>query len=280
MWCACYDRAMVRASEPSTDAVTVLVVFDTTEPGVAGVAQAIAAGLEELGSVRLLPAAVTQIAEAPDLLVAGGPADAGLGPDLGAFLGSVPGGSLKGVPATAFCVYRRGKRLMTRSAASQAAGRLGRAGCQIIMEPACFQIGDAAGSRIRVRTAPKAVPAEFAESWGRHIARRVLRGMDGATMCEFQVGGVPAEVFMDGHWLLRLRVGREVRSLEPLRDRKSWIDPAVLRTWDEEVNGHSIRIERLRTRWLPAIRPTRLTVLVDGEFAAEQEYQLLSLRRR
>ena len=104
--------------------------------------------------------------------------------------------------------------------------------------------------------------------------------MDGTTLCEFRVGEVPAEVFMASSWRLWLRVGRELRCLEPWRDRKTWIYRGVLRTWDEEVNGHSIRVESTRARWFPALRPTRLTVVVDGQPAAQQEYKLLSLRPR
>ena len=271
------NTANDRASSKS-----ILLVYDSSDVGVEGLAEAIGRGLAESGSVRLQPVHDGPLAQRPDLLVVGGPADAGLSPTLRGFLDSLPKGGLRGVDAAAFGTYRGRRKLFSKPAAEQARGRLRAGGCQVIVEPASFKLdGDSRQTARTSRRDRDIAPAEWAEAWGRYVALRVKRGVDGSwPICEFKVGETGAELFLDSHFRLWLRIGDSSNTLEPWGDRRSCIDRSIVRTWERAHNGHTVRVVRERARWFAGFRPTHYRVLVDEELAAEGVLQLMSFRSR
>jgi len=120
-----------------------LVVFDTTFGNTARLARAIgetlAAGAGSAVDVR--PVALVGFADLAglDLLVVGGPTQRhGLSRTLAEWLDGLGHGTLSGVRAAAFDTRYRMPRLLTGSAATGAAKRLGRAGCRLAVAPESF----------------------------------------------------------------------------------------------------------------------------------------------
>jgi flavodoxin len=119
----------------------VVVVYDTSFGNTKRVAQAIASGVGAPGSVRVVAAAeaTAPFADRPDLLFVGGPTQRHrLSPALRAFLDALPRGSLDGIQAATFDTRYRMPALLTGSAAGDAAGRLRKAGCRMIVPPESF----------------------------------------------------------------------------------------------------------------------------------------------
>ncbi len=118
-----------------------LVVFDTEFGNTELIARSIGEGLASLGEVRVTAVAEATLVPPPDLLIVGGPTQRHrMSPALAALLESLPRRSLRGVRAATFDTRYRMARLLSGSAATDAARRLGRAGCQMIAPPESFFI--------------------------------------------------------------------------------------------------------------------------------------------
>lgn len=118
-----------------------LVVYDTAFGNTERLARVIAEGLTGLGEVVVVRAAEASLAPPPDLLVVGGPTQRRrMSPALAGLLEGLPRRSLRGVRAATFDTRYRMARLLTGSAAADAARRLERAGCQIATSPESFFI--------------------------------------------------------------------------------------------------------------------------------------------
>ncbi len=118
-----------------------LVLYDTEFGNTERVARAIADGLADGYTVQLAPTSEPAAlpAERPDLLLIGGPTQRhGLSPRLRNFLAQLPKEAWRGVPAATFDTRYRVHKLLTGSAAEQAAGRLRRAGCRLLAPPESF----------------------------------------------------------------------------------------------------------------------------------------------
>ncbi len=120
-----------------------LVVFDTTFGNTARLARAIGEALTAGagGTVDVRPVALVAIPDLVglDLLVVGGPTQRhGLSRTLAEWLHGLGHGTLPGVRAAAFDTRYRMPRLLTGSAATGAAKRLGRAGCRLAVAPESF----------------------------------------------------------------------------------------------------------------------------------------------
>ncbi len=145
-----------------------VVVYDTKYGNTKQVAQAIARGVGELGTVRLMGVgeATQPLPERPDLLFVGGPTQRhGQSPALRAFMDDLPP-DLAGVPAASFDTRYRGSTLLTGSAAGAATKRLRKADGPVVAPPESFFIarhgplGD---------QALEAGELERAEAWGRTV---------------------------------------------------------------------------------------------------------------
>lgn len=123
------------------DDVNALVIYDSEFGNTERIARAIAEGLGERYAVRAAPVseAIQPMSETLDLLVVGGPTQKhGMSPNLHEFLDGLSRRSLRGVRAATFDTRYRMSRLLSGSAARQAAGRLRRAGCHLVSEPESF----------------------------------------------------------------------------------------------------------------------------------------------
>ena len=118
-----------------------LVVYESKFGDTAQVAQAIAEGLHDGGSVQLLSVmdAVPFDLDGIDLLVVGGPTHAhGVSAALGQWLASLPREVVRDLPIAAFDTRYRMARLLSGSAARAIARRLERAGAPTVAEPESF----------------------------------------------------------------------------------------------------------------------------------------------
>lgn len=158
-----------------------VVVYDSSFGNTARIAQAIGRGVAALGEVRVLSAEeVGGHLEQPDLLLVGGPTQRHhMSPGLAIFLEGLPLGSLRRVHAASFDTRYRMTAFLTGSAARDAAGRLRRAGCQLIAPPESFFIGrDVPPKGEKRRHALEDLEAgelERAEEWGQSVATAASR---------------------------------------------------------------------------------------------------------
>ena len=142
-----------------------LVVYHTRFGNTEGIARAVAAGLEEVGEVRLLPLDQVTAAELReiDILVVGCPTQRrGPTKELTAFLESLPEGCLCEVRAAAFDTRYHLARLVTGSAACRISKMLLRLGASLAAEPASFFIASRAGP-------PEEGERERAARWARSL---------------------------------------------------------------------------------------------------------------
>ena len=160
-----------------------VVIYDSQFGNTKQIAQAIARGLGEHGSVEVLAASevVGRPPVHPDLLVIGGPTQRhGLSPTLRAFFDALPRQSMGGARAATFDTRYRMAPLLSGSAANQAAGRLRRAGCRLVAAPESFFVErdrPPEGEKRRhglERLAPDEV--ERAAEWGRGLATASPKG--------------------------------------------------------------------------------------------------------
>jgi len=124
-----------------------LVIFDTRT----GYTQAIATTIGEVlsGSLEIQVVPVRAALHAAlgdfDLLVIGGPTEAhGATPALRELLGGLGEGTLDGVPAAAFDTRLHWPKLLSGSAAEEAARALEAAGCRLLLPPESFFVHDRA----------------------------------------------------------------------------------------------------------------------------------------
>ena len=159
-----------------------VVIYDSSFGNTARVAQAIGRGAATLGDVTVLSAAEAGgRAEQADLLLVGGPTQRHrMSPGLGTFIEALPRRSLQRVPAATFDTRYRMAAFLAGTAAREAAGRLRRAGCQLVAPPESFFIEkDVPPRGERRRHALEGLEAgelERAEEWGRSVATAALRG--------------------------------------------------------------------------------------------------------
>ena len=159
-----------------------VVIYDSSFGNTARVAQAIGRGAATLGDVTVLSAdEAGGRAQRANLLFVGGPTQLHhLSPGLRAFLEALPRGSLQRVPAASFDTRYRMTAFLTGSAAKEAAGRLRRAGCQLIAPPESFFMEkDVPPKGERRRHALEGLEKgelERAEEWGRSVASAAFRG--------------------------------------------------------------------------------------------------------
>ncbi len=154
----------------------VVIVYDSTFGNTKRVAQAIASGIGTPDSVRVMSAAeaTAQPPERPDLLFVGGPTQRHRpSPALRAFLDTLTRGSLKGVAAATFDTRYRMTALLTGSAARDAAGRLRKAGCRVIVPPESFfmarDVPPKGEKRRHQLEELEAGELERAKEWGRAV---------------------------------------------------------------------------------------------------------------
>ena len=153
-----------------------VIVYDTSFGNTKRVAQAVASGIGTPDSVRVLSAAdaTAQPPERPDLLFVGGPTQRHRpSPALRAFLEALPRGSLKGVAAATFDTRYRMTALLTGSAAGDAAGRLRKVGCWMIVAPESFfmarDVPPKGEKRRHELETLEAGELERAKEWGRAV---------------------------------------------------------------------------------------------------------------
>lgn len=118
-----------------------VVVYDSQFGNTLQIARAIANGLGEHGNVQVMAAAeaVAGPPEWPELMIVGGPTQRhGMSPTLRAFVESLPGDGLRNTRAALFDTRYRMAALLSGSAAGQAAGRVRRAGCRLVVAPESF----------------------------------------------------------------------------------------------------------------------------------------------
>jgi flavodoxin len=122
---------------PEVDA---LVIYDSRFGNTECVARAIAEGLSEQYRVRAVTVAEADlISRVPDLLVIGGPTQKRhLSPQLRILLDGIPRGGLRRVEAATFDTRYRMSRILSGSAAREAARRLTRTGCRLVVPPESF----------------------------------------------------------------------------------------------------------------------------------------------
>jgi flavodoxin len=154
-----------------------VVVYDSQFGNTLQIARAIASGLGEHGSVEVVAAseAVARPPSWPELLVVGGPTQRhGMSPTLRAFVESLPRDSLRNTRAALFDTRYRMATLLSGSAASQAAGRVRRAGCRLVAAPESFFVErDRPPDEQRRRHGLERLEAgelERAADWGRTLA--------------------------------------------------------------------------------------------------------------
>jgi hypothetical protein len=104
---------------------------------------------------------------------------------------------------------------------------------------------------------------------------------EGSTLVSFEVAGAPCEVHVDPALRAWLRIGPDARVLQPWRELSSWgLDFKLLRSWEHQFEGHTIRIEKERARLWAAFRPMHYRVFVDGQLVEDRAVVQMSLRRR
>ena len=146
------------------------VLYDSKFGNTEKIANAIATGLREAGTVRVLAVGdvVEPFTDRPDLFVVGGPTQKrSLSPGLKAFLDGLGSGSLGSVVAATFDTRYRGATWLMGSAASQAADRLRKAGGRLIARPESFFISRAE-HRLEVQGLEEG-EVQRAEQWGRTV---------------------------------------------------------------------------------------------------------------
>ena len=158
-----------------------VVIYDSSFGNTARVAQAIGRGAAALGDVRVLSVAEAGRLEQPDLLLVGGPTQRHrMSFGLGTFLEAFRRRSLQGVPAASFDTRYRMTAFLTGSAAKDAAGRLSRAGCQLVVPPESFfmakDVPPKGEKRRHELEGLETGELELAEQWGRSVAAASLRG--------------------------------------------------------------------------------------------------------
>ena len=153
-----------------------LIVYDSSFGNTKRVAEAIESGLGAFGTVRVLSAAeaTSQPLERPDLLLLGSPTQRHrLSPASRAFLDALPRGSLKDVAAATFDTRYRMAALLSGSAARDAASRLRRAGCRMIVPPESFfmerDVPPEGEKRRHELEELEAGELERAKEWGRAV---------------------------------------------------------------------------------------------------------------
>jgi flavodoxin len=155
-----------------------VVIYDTKFGNTAQVAQAIARGAGDRGSVSVLDTAEAAgaRAERPDLLIVGGPTQRrGPSPALREFIDGIPP-TIREVPVATFDTRYRGATWLMGSAAGEAAKRLGSAGARLAAPPESFFIGRGGPPE---RQGLEAGELERAEAWGRAVAATVAgRGVE------------------------------------------------------------------------------------------------------
>jgi flavodoxin I len=154
-----------------------VVIYDSQYGNTEQIARAIAGGLGEDGSVEVLAASevVGRPLERPDLLLVGGPTQRhGMSPTLRTFLESLPRDSLRSTRAATFDTRYHMAAVLSGSAASQAAGHLRRAGCQLVAAPESFFVERDRPPKDEKRRhgLERLEPGELerAAEWGRRLA--------------------------------------------------------------------------------------------------------------
>lgn len=160
-----------------------VVIYDSQFGNTKQVAQAIARGIGEHGSVEMLPASEVIGRPPPerDLLVVGGPTQRhGLSPTLRAFFDALPRDCVGHARAATFDTRYRMPSLLSGSAASSAAGRLRRAGCQLVAAPeSFFVVRDKLADGEKARPGTERLEPEEIEravDWGRRLAATSSQG--------------------------------------------------------------------------------------------------------
>jgi flavodoxin len=159
-----------------------VVIYDSSFGNTARIAQAIGRGAATLGDVRVLSVgdAGGGLAQ-PDLLLVGGPTQHHrTSPELRTFLEALPRRSLQRVPAASFDTRYRMAAFLSGSAAKEAAGRLRRAGCQLVAPPQSFfmekDVPRKGEKRRHALEGLEEGEIDRAEEWGRSVATAALRG--------------------------------------------------------------------------------------------------------
>ncbi len=153
-----------------------VVVYDSQFGNTLQIARAIASGLGEHGVVQVVAAAEASFPPTwPELLVVGGPTQRhGMSPTLRAFVESLPRDGLRNTRAAVFDTRYRMAALLSGSAASQAAGRVRRAGCKLVAAPESFFVErDRPPDDEKRRHGLERLEAgeiERATAWGRELA--------------------------------------------------------------------------------------------------------------
>ena len=158
------------------------VVYDSQFGNTEQIARAIAEGLAGHAAVEVVR--VSEAAERPDwpdLIVIGGPTQRhGMSPSLGAFVDGLPRDGLRGRRAAVFDTRYRMPALLSGSAASQAAGRIRRAGCHLLVPPESFFVARdrPTGDEKRRHGLERLEPGELerAMAWGRTLAAAAGEG--------------------------------------------------------------------------------------------------------
>lgn len=152
-----------------------LVIYESHYGNTERIARAVAAGLQDLGTVQLIKADQADgrdlDLERVDLLVVGGPTQRhGLPPALHAMLDTLPSNILGNTPALAFDTRYHWARWLTGAAAGQIGKRLERAGFVLLAPPESFFVADAEGPLV------DGEPARAA-AWARQAVDRLVRPM-------------------------------------------------------------------------------------------------------
>ncbi len=159
--------------------MNVLIVYDTEYGNTERIARSSAEGLAGLGTVRVVSAAQAALDPPPDLLLLGGPTQRHrMSPRLAALVDSMPRRSLGGVRAATFDTRYRMTRFLTGSAAADAARRLERAGCRMVVPPESFFIErdrppDGEKRRHHLEQLESG-ELERARQWARHLAATLV----------------------------------------------------------------------------------------------------------
>jgi flavodoxin len=159
-----------------------VVVYDSQFGNTLQIARAIANGLGEHGHVEVIAAseAVGRPPVWPELMVIGGPTQRhGMSPTLRAFVESLPRDGLRNTQAALFDTRYRMAALLSGSAASQAAGRVRRAGCRLVAAPESFYVERDRPPQDEKRRhgLERLEPGELerATEWGRALATAAAR---------------------------------------------------------------------------------------------------------
>jgi flavodoxin len=161
-----------------------LVIFDSTFGNTEEVAFAIAEGLGERYTVRVTAAAEAGplTASSTDLLVIGGPTHKRhMSPQLRTLMKTLPPNGLRGARAATFDTRYHMSRLLSGSAARDAARALTRAGCRLIAPPESFfmEKDDPPRGEKRRHRLEHLEPGEIerAKVWASNLARQTSSPM-------------------------------------------------------------------------------------------------------